>query len=126
MDKRFDIIEYLSGMTNFVFDAAQLKRVAYDCGVINVMYYCDLTDEQKDKCLIELLKLVVYGPITTASISNKHGNYETSVGAQTISDDTLEAAKARLRTLLKKYDLDDEVEELDDTSGVLDWIHEYD
>lgn len=126
MDKRFDILEYLSGMTNFVFDISQLKRVAYDCGVIGITQYFELTDEMKDKCLIELLKLVVYGPITTASVSNKHGNYETTTGAQTISEDTLEAAKARLRTLLKKYNLDDDVDELDDSSGVLDWIHEYD
>lgn len=126
MNKGFDIIEYISGLTNFTFDIAQLKRVALDCGVSDIVEYEELTEEQKDNCLIELLKLIVYGPYTTASSSNKHGNYEVTVGSQTITSTALEALKARLRTLLNKYNRTDDSSELSEASGEMNWIHEYD
>ena len=47
MTRNFDIIDYLSGLTNFVFDKAVLNRVALDCGVSEVTEYGQLTDEMK-------------------------------------------------------------------------------
>ena len=44
---KFDILDYLSGMTNFVFDKSALNNVALDCGVSDVESYLDLTEEQK-------------------------------------------------------------------------------
>ena len=43
MTRKFDIIDYLSGLTNFVFDKAVLNRVALDCGVSEVTEYGQLT-----------------------------------------------------------------------------------
>ena len=72
---KFDILDYLSGMTNFVFDKSALNNVALDCGVSDVESYLDLTEEQKDRCKIALLEKIVFGVYQTASTTNQHGAY---------------------------------------------------
>lgn len=118
----FDILEYLSGMTNFVFDKAVLKRIALECEVAEVEAYVDLTDEDKDRCKIALLETIVYGPYQTASSTNQHGTYTLTVGAQTITSAALESIKSELRRLYKKYGEDDKSEALDSTDGEIKWI----
>lgn len=122
----FSIIDYLSGLTRFTFDKVHLQRVAYDCGVADVTEYSELTEEQREKCEIELLKLIVYGPYTSSSVKNKHGNFEVQVGSYTLTSTQLESAKARLRRLMEKWDMDDEVEELDNAGGCLQWVNDTD
>ena len=120
----FNIIDYLSGLTRFTFDKVHLQRVAYDCGVAEVTDYADLTEEQREKCEIELLKMVVYGPYTTSSVKNKHGNFEIQVGSYTLTSTQLEQIKARLKRLMEKWDMEDEIEELEEAGGCLTWINE--
>ena len=82
----FDIIEYLSGMTAFVFDKPVLKRIALERGLDGVTYYSDLTQQQKDLCYADMLFVVYTSPNTTASYSASHGTFKKSVGSQTIND----------------------------------------
>lgn len=82
----FDIIEYLSGMTAFVFDKPVLKRIALERGIDDVTYYSDLTQQQKDLCYADMLFVVYTSPNTTASYSASHGTFKKSVGSQTIND----------------------------------------
>ena len=82
----FDIIEYLSGMTAFVFDKPVLKRIALERGLDDVTYYSDLTQQQKDLCYADMLFVVYTSPNTTASYSASHGTFKKSVGSQTIND----------------------------------------
>lgn len=82
----FDIIEYLSGMTAFVFDKPVLKRIALERGLDCVTYYSDLTQQQKDLCYADMLFVVYTSPNTTASYSASHGTFKKSVGSQTIND----------------------------------------
>ena len=118
----FDILEYLSGMTNFVFDKAVLKRIALECEVAEVEAYADLTEEDKDRCKIALLETIVYGPYQTASSTNQHGTYTLTVGAQTITSAALESIKSELRRLYKKYGEDDKLEALDGMDGEIKWV----
>ena len=121
----FDILDYLSGITNFVFDKSVLNRIALDCGVSEITSYVDLTDENKDRCKIALLETIVYGVYQTASTSVQHGSYKLSVGAQTITAATLERLKAELRRLYKKYGEDVKLEVLSAFDGEVRWINEY-
>ena len=82
----FDIIEYLSGMTAFVFDKPVLKRIALERGVDSVTAYSKLTQQQKDLCYADMLFVVYTSPNTTASYSASHGTFKKSVGSQTIND----------------------------------------
>lgn len=123
---KFDIIDYLSGITNFVFDKSVLYRVALECEVAEVEAFADLTQEDKDKCKIALLETIVYGPYQTASSTNQHGAYTLTVGAQTITSAALESIKAELRRLYKKYNDSDKLDALDATDGEMKWIQETD
>lgn len=121
---QFDIYDYLSGLTNFVFDKSVLVRVAVEEGVIEATRYTDITPEQRDRCKMALLETIVYGPHQTASSTNQHGSYTLTVGAQTITSASLEAIKSELRRLYKKYGEDEKIEALSDSGGDLHWINE--
>lgn len=122
----FDILDYLSGLTNFIFDKSVLNRVAIECGVRDASSYVDITEEQRDHCKMALFETIVYGPHQTASVSNQHGSYTSSVGAQTITTSALESIKSELSRLYKKYDEEDKIEALAGTGGGLMWIPEND
>lgn len=123
---KFDIIEYLSGLTSFVFDKAILNRVAFECGVCNVETYTDLTEEDRDRCKAALLETIVFGPYQTASSTSQHGSYTLTVGAQTITSQALETIKAELRRLYSKYSEDAKLEALNASGGEMRWIPETD
>lgn len=123
---KFDILDYLSGLTNYVFDKSILNRVALECEVMGVERYADLTNEQKDRCKIALLETIVYGPYQTASSTNQHGAYTLTIGAQTITSAALESIKAELKRLYKKYRETDKLDALDTTDGEIKWIEEKD
>lgn len=122
----FDILDYLSGLTNFVFDKSVLKRVAIDCGVIEVTSYADLTQEQRDRCKVELLETIVFGVYQTASTTNQHGSYTLTVGAQTVTSKALESIKSELRRLYTKYGDEEKLNTLNDSDGCVKWIEEHD
>lgn len=122
----FDILDYLSGLTNFVFDKSVLKRVAIDCGVIEITSYADLSQEQKDRCKVELLETIVFGVYQTASTTNQHGSYTMTVGAQTVTSKALESIKSELRRLYTKYGDEEKLNTLNDSDGCVKWIEEHD
>lgn len=122
----FDILDYLSGMTNFVFDKSVLNRVALECGVSEIEAFVDLTEEQKDRCKMALLETIVFGVYQTASTTNQHGAYTLTVGAQTITSKALESIKSELRRLYRKYGEDDKLEALQESDGEVKWINEKD
>lgn len=122
MAATFNIIDYISGLTNFVFDKSVLNRVALDCGVSEITDYAGMTEELRDKCEIALLETIVYGPHSTANSTNKHGDWSLSIGSQTITAASLENIKARLRKLYSKYEMEEEIESLDDS--YVQWINE--
>ena len=123
---KFDIIEYLSGLTSFVFDKAVLNRVAFECGVGHVETYADLTEEDRDRCKAALLETIVFGPYQTASSTSQHGSYTLTVGAQTITSQALETIKTELRRLYTKYSEDAKLEALNASGGEIKWVSETD
>ena len=104
MADKFDIIEYLSGLTNFVFDKAVLKRIAYDRNVIDVTAYEYLSDEQKEfrqkmsKVLsdFEFKVMTMYmDGMSCAEICEATGKTAKSV------DNALQRSKKKLQEVLK-------------------------
>ena len=89
MAQTFNIIEYLSGLTNFIFDKAVLNRVALDNEVADIKEYSELTEEKRDMCKASLLETVVFGAYQTASTTSEHGSYKLSVDAQTVTSKSL-------------------------------------
>ena len=125
MSIKFDIIDYLSGLTAYVFDVSVLRRVAMDNGVAEVREYNELDAEQIDRCKMSLLETLVLAPSQSASQTNKHGEYQMQTGSQMLTDQTREAIKAELRMLYRRYGEDERLQTLDSADTTMEWITEY-
>lgn len=122
----FNIINYIAGLTGYAFDTDVLNRIALDCGVMDITEYSQITEEQKDKCKIALLETLLFSPSQSASQTDRHGDWQTQIGSQTISASLLDSARAELKRLYKKYDQQDKIESLNDVGAGLCWINEND
>ena len=121
--KSFDIIEYLSGLTAYVFDKSVLKRVAADRGVDNVTVYGQLDQRMKDLLKADLLLEIYLAPNSSGSYTSQHGAYSKTLGSQTYN------SKKELYDIItriyRRYG-DDKLELIPDASGNLIWINEND
>lgn len=104
MEDRFDILEYLSGLTSFVFDKAVLKRIALDRDVLSVTSYSELDDKTKDLLRADLLLAAYLSPNVWASYTHSHGSYSQTTGSQTIYIEEKERIYNMLRNIYSKYD----------------------
>ena len=111
MEDRFDILEYLSGLTSFVFDKAVLKRIALDRDVLSVTSYSELDDKTKDLLRADLLLAAYLSPNVWASYTHSHGSYSQTTGSQTIYIEEKERIYNMLRKIYSKYD-DAKLEEI--------------
>lgn len=118
----FNIIDFIAGLYPYVFDIAVLRRVAYDCGVIEITEYSELTEEQKDGCRIALLETLVLNPYQTASQTSKHGEWQEQTGSQMTTAKNIESIKNELKRLYKKYDEDEKLEQLESETANLEWV----
>ena len=118
----FNIIDFIAGLYPYVFDIAVLRRVAYDCGVIEITEYSELTEEQKDRCRIALLETLVLNPYQTASQTSKHGEWQEQTGSQMTTAKNIESIKNELKWLYKKYGEDEKLEQLESETANLEWM----
>lgn len=116
---QFDIIEYLSGLTGFVFDKAVLKRIAMERGVLEVTAYDELEQQQKDLLLADLLYTVYMSPNSSASLTKNHGAYSQTIGSQTINDK--EGIYNLMIALYRKWN-DEKLEAVEEMNGSLQWL----
>lgn len=118
----FNIIDFIAGLYPYVFDIAVLRRVAYDCGVIEITEYSELTEEQKDRCRIALLETLVLNPYQTASQTSKHGEWQEQTGSQMTTAKNIDSIKNELKRLYKKYGEDEKLEQLESETANLEWM----
>ena len=118
----FNIIDFIAGLYPYVFDIAVLRRVAYDCGVIEITEYSELTEEQKDRCRIALLETLVLNPYQTASQTSKHGEWQEQTGSQMTTAKNIESIKNELKMLYKKYGEDEKLEQLENETANMEWM----
>ena len=83
------IVEYMSGLTNFVFDRSVLERIAIDRGCSEVDSVDSLSQQDKDLLRADLLYTAYCGPDTIANRSQSHGSYTQSVGSQKVNKSDL-------------------------------------
>lgn len=118
----FDIIKYLEGLTAFVFDKAVLTRIALERDVVDVTDYKQLTEQQKDLLLADLLFVIYTSPNYTASLTFQHGAYTQTVGSQRY-DSKKDVYNVMIR-LYKKWG-DDKLEDLELETDKTVWVNEY-
>jgi len=116
----FDIIEYISGLTSYIFDKAIYKRIALERGVSDVTSFDDLDTKSKDLLLADVLYVAYMSPKQSASISLTHGSNKKSVGGQTTGNTT--DLYDIIKGIYTKYE-DDKLELVTRGDGTLNWIN---
>lgn len=116
----FDIIEYLSGLTQFTFDKAVLRRIAFERDVIEVADYEELDTKTKDLLRADLLYAAYTSPNVWASSTNSHGSYTKTIGSQTIYAEEKERLYNTFVGIYKKYE--DPMLEYFEDGGDLQWL----
>lgn len=119
--EEFDIIEYLSGLTTYVFDKAVLKRIAYDRDVSEVADYAELDQRTKDLLLADVLYTAYLSPNVIASSTQAHGSFSQTIGSQTIYEQEKERLYNTFFKIYSKYE-DDKLEEIQDNDSNLQWL----
>ena len=117
----FNIIEYLSGLTGYVFDKAVLTRVAYDRGVLDVTDFEELDTKTKELLKADLLYTAYLSPSVMASSTQSHGSYTKTIGSQTIYASEKERLYNMFYNIYSKYE-DDKIEEIKSNEATLQWL----
>lgn len=122
MEKSFDPIAYLNGLTRFVFEDDALENIAYENGLIEIVDRSQIDEYTKDHCLISLYELVVNGPWSVASSSLQHGSYRQAIGSETVTAAVIQNVKNRLKALYKKYGEEEALDSMN--AGDMSWVNE--
>lgn len=115
-----EIIDYLSGLTGFVFDKSVLVRVAVDRGVYRDISPCELDQRTKDLLRADLLLTAYLSPDVMAGSTHSHGSYTKTVGSQTFNNK--EDIRDIIVALYRKYGEEDKIAVLTEASGHLQWL----
>ena len=119
--EKFDIIEYLSGLTGYVFDKAVLKSIALDRGVIRVSNHSEIDTKTRDLLRADLLYTAYISPNTWASVTNQHGSYSKTIGSQSILASEKERLYNAFYNIYRQYN-DDKLLEIEESTSNLQWL----
>ena len=120
MADKFDIIEYISGLTCYVLDKAVLKRIAMDRGVDGITEYAELDTRTKELLRADVCYTVYLSPNVIASYTHAHGSFSKTIGSQTIYASEKERLYNTFVSIYRKYD-DEKLQEIVDSSN-LQWL----
>lgn len=121
MNDQFDIIEYLSGVTQYTFDKAVLKRIALERGVNEVKSFDELTPKDKELIRADLLYTAYLSPNVWASSTQSHGSYTKTIGSQTVYVKEKERLYNIFTGIYRKYE-DDKLQEIEGNEATLQWL----
>lgn len=120
--EKVNIIEYLSGLTAYVFDKAVLKRIALDRGVLDVEDCSELDQQTKDLLKADLYYTAYFSPNVWASSTHSHGSFSQTIGSQTIYNEEKERLYNMFMKIYKQYD-DDKLSEVSASDSNLQWLN---
>lgn len=117
----FDILDFISGLTGYVFDKSVLTRIAWEREVTDVTSYDELDAKTIDLLRADLLYAVYLSPNVTASNTLSHGSFSKTVGSQTTYMEDKERLYQTFMAIYRKYD-DEKCEEIEKSYGTLQWL----
>lgn len=116
---KFDILDFISGLTGFFFDKAVLNNIALKRGVKEVTEYAQLDERIIELMRADCLYVAYCSPNTMASHTHSHGSFSKSIGHQTIQDK--ESLYNIILGIYRKYD-DPMAEVLEGKDDTLQWL----
>lgn len=117
----FDILDFLSGLTGYVFDKSVLTRIAWEREVTDVTSYDELDAKTIDLLRADLLYTAYLSPNTVASHTNSHGSFSQVVGSQSISNAEKDKLYQTFMAIYEKHD-EDKFKEIEVTECALQWL----
>ena len=120
--EKINIIEYLSGLTAYVFDKAVLKRIALDRGVLDVEDCSELDQKTRDLLKADLYYTAYLSPNVWASSTHSHGSFSQTIGSQTVYNEEKERLYNMFMKIYKQYD-DDKLSEVSTSDSNLQWLN---
>ena len=120
--EKINIIEYLSGLTAYVFDKAVLKRIALDRGVLDIEDCSELDQKTKDLLKADLYYTAYLSPNVWASSTHSHGSFSQTIGSQTVYNEEKERLYNMFMKIYKQYD-DDKLSEVSTSDSNLQWLN---
>lgn len=119
----FNIINYMRGLTGYVFREDVLRRIAVERGVENATSIEDIDRRSRNLMIADMLMVLFTSPSNSGSKTKSHGDFSISIGGQIITD------KSDIYALMMRlYDNPDEelheaIAEVADFGGIkfLDW-----
>ena len=118
---KFDIIEFISSLTGFVFDKAVLKRIALERQVYDATDFNQLSKQDIDLMRADLLLTAYLSPNVIASSTQAHGSYSQTIGSQTINSADKEKLYNIFYGIYKRYN-DDKLSEVEGLDSTLEWL----
>lgn len=115
----FNILDFISGLTGFVFNKAVLQNIALRRGVSGVTVYSQLDEKTKELLRADCLYTAYCSPNTMASSTHAHGSFSKSYGHQKIDDK--DSLYKMFMAIYKKYN-DPMAEMLEDDDSTLQWL----
>ena len=120
--EKVNIIEYLSGLTAYVFDKAVLKRIALDRGVLGLDDCSELDQKTRDLLKADLYYTAYLSPNVWASSTHSHGSFSQTIGSQTVYNEEKERLYNMFMNIYKQYD-DDKLSEVSASDSNLQWLN---
>lgn len=120
--EKVNIIEYLSGLTAYVFDQAVLKRIALDRGVLDIDDCRELDKKTKDLLKADLYYVAYLSPNVWASSTHSHGSFSQTIGSQTVYNEEKERLYNMFMNIYKQYE-DDKLSEVSASDSNLQWLN---
>lgn len=121
MANKFNIIDYLSGLTAYVFDKAVLNCIALNRGVSEIEDFEEIDAKTQDLLRADLLYTAYLSPNVWASQTNAHGSYSRTTGSQTMLASDKERIYNTFMAIYRKYN-DDKLAEIEISEGNLQWL----
>ena len=118
---KFDILDFLSGLTGYVFDKSVLTRIALERDVADVTSYDELDAKTIDLLRADLLYTAYLSPNTIAAHTNSHGSFSQTFGSQTISNAEKDRLYQTFMAIYEKYN-DEKFDEVVASEGNLQWL----
>ena len=118
---KFDILDFLSGLTGYVFDKSVLTRIAWERDVTDVTSFDELDAKTVDLLRADLLYTAYLSPNTIAAHTNSHGSFSQTFGSQTITNAEKDRIYQTFMAIYEKYD-DEKFDEVATAEGNLQWL----
>lgn len=119
--EKVNIIEYLSGLTAYVFDKSVLKRIALDRGVLGIEDCTELDEQTRDLLKADLYYTAYMSPNVWASSTHSHGSFSQTIGSQTIYNEERERLYNMFMRIYTKYN-DKMLSEVSASDSNLQWL----